>query len=272
LIADLGGALRNKLAGGTLMRALQKVILVCGMLALADSTAMAQTQPPKCTFPSHLFGLRDVVSLTGCPFSAVVEIERSQTLADGTQIHTKSKAHVYRDSFGRMRYESYAPAGVDKDIADSPNMIEILDPVAGFGYLLDPRSAVAGRHKLPGPETNPEVGGQSQPPLAPASASPPAQEPRQKPLKEKLGTREMEGLIVEGWRTTWMVPAQAEGNDRPLTHERETWNSNLMGITLLVKTSDPRTGEVERRMTNLERLEPDAALFQVPAQYTTRDQ
>lgn len=45
-----------------------------------------------------------------------------------------------------------------------------------------------------------------------------------------------------------------------------------MGIRLLVKTSDPRTGDVERRMTNLNRTEPDPSLFHVPTDYTIKGQ
>jgi hypothetical protein len=45
-----------------------------------------------------------------------------------------------------------------------------------------------------------------------------------------------------------------------------------MGVTLLEKRSDPRAGDRETRLTNLERSEPDATLFQVPAEYTIKDQ
>jgi len=82
----------------------------------------------------------------------------------------------------------------------------------------------------------------------------------------------MEGLLVIGRRTTMTIPAGAEGNDRALTIVSESWISSDMGITLLEKTSDPRSGDSERQMTNLEQAEPDVALFQVPADYTIQDQ
>jgi hypothetical protein len=75
---------------------------------------------------------------------------------------------------------------------------------------------------------------------------------------------------VTGRRTTRTIPAGAEGNDQALTIVSESWISSDMGITLLEKTSDPRSGDSERRMTNLEQSEPDAALFQVPAEYTIK--
>ena len=57
-----------------------------------------------------------------------------------------------------------------------------------------------------------------------------------------------------------------------LTIVSEIWISSDMGITLLEKHSDPRSGDVEQRMTNLERAEPDVALFHVPADYAIKDQ
>jgi hypothetical protein len=63
-----------------------------------------------------------------------------------------------------------------------------------------------------------------------------------------------------------------EGNDRALTVVREIGGSEDMGVTLLEKRSDPHTGDTETHLTNLEQSEPDAALFQVPADDTTKDQ
>ena len=62
-----------------------------------------------------------------------------------------------------------------------------------------------------------------------------------------------------------------EGNVRLLTAVRETRRSQDWGVTLQEKRSDPRTGETEMRLTNLEQSEPDAALFQEPADDTIKD-
>ena len=45
-----------------------------------------------------------------------------------------------------------------------------------------------------------------------------------------------------------------------------------MGIALLQKNSDPRSGNVIKRMTNLRQSEPDPALFKLPKDYTVRDE
>src|ERR1700740_3326861 len=93
---------------------------------------------------------------------------------------------------------------------------------------------------------------------APDSASTP--NPVPEAVIENLGSKLLEGLWVNGRRITRTVPAGAEGNERVLTVVVETWESLDMGITLLQQNSDPRSGNAIKRMTNLKRTEPSAAL------------
>ena len=216
-----------------MMKALLKMTLVCGLVSLTDHTAMAQTQPSACPPVEGPLDLLQVRPRTGCPLSAVIEITHTQTLADGTHVQTKSKTLVYRDSLGRVRFDNYAPA------QQVPSFIQLFDPVEGVQYFIQPQFAVASRSRRVG------------------SASPPAP----KPTVERLESQQMEGLLATGWRTTGTIRAGAEGNDRALTIVSESWISSDMGITLLEKKSDPRSGDVEKRMTNLERAEPDVLCF-----------
>jgi|ERR1700677_1604436 hypothetical protein len=238
------------------MKPLARAMVVSGLLMLAHSTAMAQTQPPACPLlekPSLHVVM--VIARTGCPLSAVIQVTITQTLADGTHIQTNFKALVYRDSLGRIRYETHNPADT------TPNMIEISDPVEGFSYFILPqKDAVAYRYKLGPPRMQQSAQGQTTPAPEPKIAT------------ETLGVQQFEGVLATGTKTTRTTPAGAEGNDRALTTVRETWSSRDIGITLLEKTSDPRNGDSERRMTNLEHTEPEATLFQVPANYTLQDQ
>jgi hypothetical protein len=48
----------------------------------------------------------------------------------------------------------------------------------------------------------------------------------------------------------------------------ETWYSAELTMTLLAKSSDPRSGDTEKRVISLTRAEPDPSLFQVPPNYT----
>lgn len=244
-----------------MMKALLVAILLCGLLLLADYTAMAQTHPSACSLvDGPTLHVSQVSPRTGCPFSAIIEITHNQTLADGTNVGTKTRNVVYRDSLGRIREEMYAPG------QESPTVVEISDPVEGLAWTIQPPTRTASHSKLgavvPLPVL-PKIGVQP-------SATPPAPNPTVS--VEDLGSHEMEGLLVMGSRTTVTFPAGSQGNDRAIRTVKETWLSSDMGITLLEKHSDPRSGDIEERMTNLEQAEPDPALFQVPADYTIKDQ
>lgn len=124
-----------------MMKVLLNMMIVCGLVSLADYTATAQTRVSTCPpVEKPTLHVSQVGALTGCPFSAVIQNTHSQTLADGTHVQTKSKTVVYRDSLGRIRVDSYAPT-------DSvPSMILISDPAAGFSYMLLPQKIC---HSLP---------------------------------------------------------------------------------------------------------------------------
>jgi hypothetical protein len=86
--------------------------------------------------------------------------------------------------------------------------------------------------------------------------------------REPLGTDVIDGIQAEGTRTSITTPTGVEGNDRPLTRVCEVWHAEELKITMLSKCKDPRSGNSTLRLQNLERSEPDAELFQVPADYT----
>jgi hypothetical protein len=113
---------------------------------------------------------------------------------------------------------------------------------------------------LPGPNVS-----VSRPPPAPESLRPHDE-------TEALGTQMMEGLLVTGSRTTTTIPTGAQGNDRAMVIVNEQWVSKDLRLTLLAKTSDPRTGDRTMRVTSVDRNDPDPSLFEVPADYTVVQQ
>jgi hypothetical protein len=62
------------------------------------------------------------------------------------------------------------------------------------------------------------------------------------------------------------------GNDRPLVRVTESWISPDLKLPVLWKNSDPRMGESTMRLQNINRSEPDPALFGVPAGYQIVDE
>jgi hypothetical protein len=235
-------------------------------------------------------------SVAGHPYSALEETQTVQTLADGTHITQGSqKVMYYRDSRGRTRTERtmLPPAGF-LATETPPAFIEIVDPVAGFRYSFDQRGRTA--HRTPfGPVRVPKgtvSGGVATrmavlssgsplpppPPLAPAlrtSAASPTQSASQPPrpeiIHESLGTQNFESVLAEGTKTTTTWPVGFFGNDRPITTVNETWTWRELGMAVLTRTADPRSGETTTRLSNISQAEPDAALFQIPADYEIVD-
>jgi hypothetical protein len=89
---------------------------------------------------------------------------------------------------------------------------------------------------------------------------------------ESLGTQMIEGLTAEGTRrtTTWAV--DSVGNDREIVVTNEDWFSKQLQVQVLQKTSDPRMGDSTTKLANISLVEPDAALFIPPPDYTIKDE
>ncbi|HKQ75221.1 MAG TPA: TonB family protein [Blastocatellia bacterium] len=88
---------------------------------------------------------------------------------------------------------------------------------------------------------------------------------------EQLAKQMVEGVECEGTRAVTTMPAGAIGNERPIETVNETWYSQELKMMILSKRSDPRFGETTYRVTNINRSEPDASLFQIPSEYTIID-
>jgi hypothetical protein len=89
--------------------------------------------------------------------------------------------------------------------------------------------------------------------------------------RESLGTQTIEGVQAEGTRITFTIPAGKIGNERPIVTVNERWYSPELQAVVMSKNLDPRTGDTIYRLTNISRSEPDASLFQVPADYTIKE-
>jgi hypothetical protein len=90
---------------------------------------------------------------------------------------------------------------------------------------------------------------------------------RRKTAGEPLGKQTIEGVNAEGTRSVSTIEAGAIGNDRPIQVTSESWYSDELQMAVMSKHSDPRTGDESFRVTNINRGEPAAYLFQPPAGY-----
>lgn len=141
----------------------------------------------------------------------------------------------------------------------------INDPVANVHYMLDPDKKEA--HQMSG---RGHKGGMHGGPEGVAiRAGSRGEEPDQANVTTtSLGTKSIDGVSANGTLVTRTIPAGAIGNQKPIVITTERWYSPDLQIVVMTKTSDPRMGEFVRQLTNIQRTEPDASLFQVPADYT----
>jgi hypothetical protein len=246
----------------------------------------------------------------GAPYSGTAITETIQTLSDGNQIIRKNQSKIYRDSEGRMRAERTLET-IGKWTADgeAQQSIFINDPVAGEQYSLDPRRHAAYKTFEPRKKLTADARGGifmvngrtlTQPEFEALkekkqkvedelmamrgkdAVNGPELKKKLEMLqtaktdggpwkKESLGTQTIEGLTVEGTRSTLTIPAGEIGNTLPIEVIEETWYSPELQITVMTRHRDPRSAETTYRLINIDRSEPDRSLFEVPADYTVTE-
>jgi hypothetical protein len=91
--------------------------------------------------------------------------------------------------------------------------------------------------------------------------------PLKNATREPIGKQMIEGVNAEGVRESSTIATGAIGNDRPIQVSSESWYSAELQMNIMTKHSDPRTGDESFRLTNINRSEPAAYLFQAPAGY-----
>jgi hypothetical protein len=208
-------------------------------------------------------------TVTGAPFSATFSTQTTQALADGNQIQRSTTGSFARDSQGRTRRDMTLP-GIGPWAASgkaAPHVVFINDAVAGTQYILEPDSKTA--RQVQPPQGGRHHGGQRA--FGQAGPPPGGQGADQKDVvTTSLGTQTINGVQAEGTRYTRTIPAGAIGNQNAIVITSERWYSSELQMVVLSKRSDPRTGETVTQLTNIQRTEPDASLFQVPSNYTVK--
>jgi hypothetical protein len=235
-------------------------------------------------------------TVKGAPYSAETVNESTQTLVDGNRIVQHTSGRVYRDSEGRVRREEDGPP-VGNVGPERPMMvrrsgnISIVDPVAGVSYTLDPERHIAFKTEVGTSamimqdalkrrlmETQAQnsvvqfkIQGDAEPASVGIARSGGGAGDTRQHTEETLTPKQIEGILAEGRRSTTIIPAGTIGNDQPITIVSEEWKSPDLGVLVMTDHKDPRNGESSYRLLNISRGEPDASLFQVPADYTIRE-
>jgi len=273
-------------------RTLGMSLILCGALGLSAGLAGAQQAPPPPPPHAEMMqgeagvgwmagpigeriellgfeGMHGGKVVTGAPFSAVAVSETTQTLADGNRISRKTQTNLFRDSQGRFRKEVTLPAiGPLATSGEPKSFVFINDPVANANFILHADTKTAEQMTkhfgaMKGP-ANGEMRGvlrgkmeyRQQQAIANGNLK-----------KEELGTQTIAGVSAQGTRITHTIPAGQIGNEKPITIVSEHWYSNDLQLMVMSKRSDPRFGDSTYALTNIQRSEPNASLFQVPSDY-----
>jgi hypothetical protein len=252
------------------------------------------TMPPKVGVSVAMDGM-ETAQVKGAPFCAVVTTEHTQLFADGNRIHTSDNSNLCRDSQGRVRRESELNLLGATSQRSAAKLVTIIDPVAGFRYVLDPNSKIARRMPLPAPDGElPEKGIHRNGPVLkenrvmvfrqgpePAGdvafgnvfinteAGPGGSKGAQ---SEDLGDQTIEGIHATGTRMTTTIPAGKMGNEQPIVVTSERWYSPELKATIMTKHNDPWAGEMKMQFSSVNTAEPDSSLFVVPSDYRVVDE
>lgn len=206
-------------------------------------------------------------TVSGAPFTASFSTQTTQTLSDGNHINRTTAGTLARDAQGRTRREMTLSGVGPWAASGKPKQVSMInDPVAGSHYILEPDKKIArqlgamsGKGKGMGKghmhdHANGAAAGKMRDDATVTTAS--------------LGTQTINGVAAEGTRMTRTIPAGAIGNEKPIVITVERWYSADLQTAVKTTRSDPRSGETVMQLTNIQRAEPDASLFQVPADYT----
>ena len=201
-------------------------------------------------------------TVTGAPFSANFSTESTQTLADGNQIQHSSTGSIARDSQGRTRREMTLPAIGAFAVVNGETLSHVVflkDPVANTRYVLEEDKKIA--QQLPEPSAKGAFKSRE-------FRNPEAETGKSKVVTTSLGTQTIGGVSAQGTRYTRTIPVGEIGNTKPIVIVNERWYSPDLQMVVMTKRSDPRSGDTTFQMTDIQRGEPAASVFQVPADYT----
>jgi hypothetical protein len=224
------------------------------------------------------------------PYQAQAVTEMKQTLADGSHIVQSSKATVARDSEGRtVRIQRLGPLGplMASGAAHDggPTLTTIFDPVANTHTDYTSDSKTAHLMSMPPMPPGPPAGGVvatgrgfrvsaaagmvvgAGPALVSGGQSISQFGGPMTAKTEPLGTKTIDGVNVTGTRSTSVIPTGTIGNEKDIAITHETWYSPDLKLVIQSTSDDPRFGQTTYSLTKLEQREPDAGLFQIPADY-----
>lgn len=193
------------------------------------------------------------------PYTATSKTTNAKKLTDGTWTTTILEERRMRDSDGRERSEIVNP-----DSRFRIPVVRITDPVAQtiVNLQLGDKTAHVTHIPLPPPPTAEQV-------AEAAEREAKAAEYRKlhpSPSNSQLPPQTIAGVSAEGERRIITLASKLPNGD-PVNVVEDTWTAPDLQIRLAAISDDPRGQKITMTVTDLQRAEPDPALFQIPADY-----
>ena len=238
-------------------------LLAVGLLARAQTAAQSATAHAPDGGTTLEIQSISVLPLTGAPFSATVHTEVVRILADGSTATTRNRRRVIRDSTGRIFQERafFFPDGdanprIRALQYEDPNRHEYYDCIVAQRtcYVSTyARSAMAG---MPAGMGGAQLCGCATPRGKGYSVQ-----------QEALGQKTIENVDAIGSREITTLPAGQFGNQKAEPMVKEFWYAPRLGINLVTKRFDPRSGSQDFIVDHISVDEPDPKLFEPPSNY-----
>lgn len=249
-------------------------IAAVSALLASGTIARAQSLAP-CTFGVMSFVGLSLQSKTDAPYSATVKTSFEQKLPDGNVVHGSQMVHQARDSKGRTMNEMALGCVREEDGQPKETLsVNVFDPTTNImmNWRVDdlmPKIVHVSRMQIPNRKqpTADEAAEQMK-----RSQIAARMQRHDETRVENLGSKTVNGVLVEGMRTVRTIPAGEEGNDLPLEVINEQWNSKQLGLTLIRIDDDPRRGRITTEFEDLSLGEPDPAVFAAPSGYKIMEQ
>ncbi len=200
----------------------------------------------------------DAAVVVGRPFTLVETTMDTVPRPNGVAMTRRTVQRKWRDAQGRFRRETGQVAEGQEPTFDRAT---IIDPVKNTVTTLDLDRKTASVVHLPTGALHPYVDQEDKPLMA---------MPGVQGQVEKMAAKSIAGEPAVGRRVTRTRPPGTVGNATTIVSVSERWISPDLKIVLATLMDDPRQQQV-REVTQLSRGEPDAGLFQIPADYAVTE-
>lgn len=201
-----------------------------------------------------------VPSIPNAPFTATVSTKWVRKLEDGSTATIQNRRKIARDNTGRVFQErrTFYPEGDSREPA--LRQLEFADPSSHTIVVCHTPNRTCEIRSYYALATMP----------APLPSGP-FDEGKKFLSRVDLGTDTVQGLEAIGSRETTAIYPGVIGNDRTLEVVKEFWYSPQLGVNLIEKRQDPRSGTQDFTVSDISLGEPDVKIFEVPADYRRVD-